>query len=62
MEGQDFTMLVTGTFCEDGTFVIEGLYDGKINLVEVVSEEQMNGDYETVQKAFEGGKDYKTAD
>ena len=56
MEGEDFTMLVTGKFSEDGTFVIEGLYDGEINLVEVASEEQLKGDYATVQKAFEGGK------
>ena len=56
MEGEDFTMLVTGKFSEDGTFVIEGLYDGEINLVEVASEEQLKGDCATVQKAFDGGK------
>jgi len=56
MEGEDFTLLVTGNFNEDGSFEIEGLYDGEINLAEVASEEQMQADYETVQKAFEGGK------
>ena len=56
MEGEDFVMIVTGTFSEDGTFVIDGLYDGEINLVEIASEDQIQADHDTVQKAFDGGK------
>ena len=56
LEAEEFTMLVTGVFSEDGTFVIDGLYDGEINLVEVASADQLAADEATVAAAFAGGK------
>ncbi|MBQ9030921.1 MAG: hypothetical protein IJ106_05645 [Parasporobacterium sp.] len=56
MEGVEFVLTVTGQFAEDGTFEINGLYDGEINLIEVASEEQVAADAQTVREAFEGGK------
>ena len=56
LEAEEFTMLVTGVFSEDGTFVINGLYDGEINLVEVASADQLAADEATVAAAFAGGK------
>ena len=53
MEGEDFTLLVTGTVTPDGQFAIDGLFDGEFNLIEVATEEQVAADLADVVAVYE---------
>lgn len=54
MDGAEFVMLVTGVV-EDGAFVLTGLYDGDINVLEMATEEQIAADIASVESAYAGG-------
>ena len=51
MDGAAFTLLVTG-YVENG--VIDGLYDGEINVGELATEEQLAGNYAALYEAYNG--------
>ena len=53
MDGAAFTLLVTG-YVENGEFVIDGLYDGEINVGELATEEQLAGNYAALYEAYNG--------
>lgn len=53
MDGGSFTLTVKGT-AADGDFVITGLFDGDLDLMELASEDQIAGNYAAVQSAYNG--------
>ena len=53
MEGEEFKLTVTGKVLEDGSFILDGLYDGELNLIDMASEEQLAADYASVASVFE---------
>lgn len=54
MDGAAFVLTVTGAVV-DGAFVIDGLWDGEINLIDMATEEQKAADLASVESAFAGG-------
>ena len=71
MEGEEFILTLTGKINDDGTFVIDGFYDGDINLIDLVSEDQLKADEESVAAALaaletveeaEAGEDGESSD
>lgn len=54
MEGADFVLTVTGTVDAAGSFAIDGLFDGDINLIEIATEEQLAADLASVVAAYNG--------
>ena len=54
MDGGEFILLVTGVVEADGSFTINGLYDGDINLIEIATADQVAADLASVESAFHG--------
>ncbi len=54
MDGAEFVLIVTGVV-EDGAFVIDGLWDGEINLIEMATEDQIAEDLASVESAYAAG-------
>lgn len=54
MEGEEFVLTVTGTVSPEGEFILTGLYDGDLNLLEVASDDQIAADLASVYEAYNG--------
>ena len=52
MEGEEFTLHVSGTVTEDGVFTITGLTDGAVELIELATEEQLAGNLAAVEEVY----------
>ena len=53
MDGGAFSLTVTGTVA-DGDFVITGLFDGELDLMDLASEDQIAGNYAAIYSAYNG--------
>lgn len=49
MDGNAFTLIISGTVAEDGTVAITGLTDGAVELIDLASEDQLASNYEVVE-------------
>ena len=53
MEGAGFSLTVTGVV-EDGEFVITGLFDGDLDLMDLATDAQIADNYAAIQSAYNG--------